>query len=144
MAAPIMREAADWLAQRGEALWDPADLTPEHLARRCQPEEVFVGEVAGVPAVCAIIQPRDFLWPDDGLGLIVHKLAVRRAYAGRGLAEAMLAFAAERAQAAGRSRLRLDCADRPRLRAFYERAGFQFVRHGKIGTLDVVLYEKAL
>lgn len=139
-----MREAAQWLVDRDERLWNPGDLVVENLSQRCRPEKVFVGEIDGKAAVCALIQSRDFLWPDDDAGLIVHKLAVRRAHAGKGFARDMLEFAEQLTRERGRMRLRLDCADRPKLRAFYENAGFRAVSAGKIGTLDVVLYEKTL
>ena len=100
----------------------------------------------GKPVIAALLQDRDpDIWPDDGTALIVHKLAVRRAYAGRGLANRMLDFAAEHARAQGRKWLRLDTdATRPKLRSFYERAGFTHVGYKTLGHLHLALYEKKL
>jgi ribosomal protein S18 acetylase RimI-like enzyme len=55
----------------------------------------------------------------------VHSLAIRRAYAGRGLGKTLLEWA-ERLATAGKRYLRLDCgAENLPLRAYYERLGFQ-------------------
>ena len=146
VAAEIMREAARWAAERGEKMWELESLSDAHLAQCCQPHEVFIGELVVKPVIAALLQDRDpDIWPDDGTALIVHKLAVRRAYAGRGLANRMLDFAAEHARAQGRKWLRLDTdATRPKLRSFYERAGFTHVGYKTLGHLHLALYEKKL
>lgn len=146
VAAEIMREAARWSLERGEKMWELESLTEAHLAQRCSPHEVFVGELAGEAVVTALIQDRDpDIWPDDGTALIVHKLAVRRAHAGRGLANRMLDFAAEHARSRGKQWLRLDTdSSRPKLRAFYESAGFTHVGIKHFLHLHVALYEKSV
>jgi ribosomal protein S18 acetylase RimI-like enzyme len=51
---------------------------------------------------------------------------VRRAFAGRGLGERLLAWAEQRVAEAGRELLRLDCrSDNAVLRSYYERLGFE-------------------
>jgi GNAT superfamily N-acetyltransferase len=146
VAAEIMREAARWTAQQGEALWNLESLSDANLATHCQPHEVFVGELVDQPVVAALIQDRDpDVWPDDGTALIIHKLSVRRAHAGRGLANRMLDFAGERARSQGKKWLRLDTdATRPKLREFYERSGFTHVGFKTLGHLQLALYEKSL
>ncbi|PLC06792.1 N-acetyltransferase [Variovorax sp. RO1] len=72
-------------------------------------------------------------WPEiaPGSSLFVHKLAVRRAWAGRGVSRALLGHARDHARALGRPWLRLDCvADRTALRTLYE--GFGFTLHSCI------------
>jgi GNAT superfamily N-acetyltransferase len=73
----------------------------------------------------------------------VHRLAVRRRYAGTGVSTAaMLRWAVERTRALGRPYLRLDCAAaRPKLRAIYERFGFQHHSYAQIGAYYVARYE---
>lgn len=146
VAVEIMREAARWSLERGEKMWELDRLTEAHLAQRCSPHEVFIGELAGESVVTALIQDRDpDIWPDDGTALIIHKLAVRRAHAGRGFANRMLDFAAEHTRSRGRKWLRLDTdATRPKLREFYERAGFTPVGFKSLGHLHLALYEKSL
>ncbi len=59
--------------------------------------------------------------PDAGQ---VHKLTLRRTYAGRGPGLVMLEWTATQASVAGKKFLRLDClADNQRIREYYERAG---------------------
>jgi GNAT superfamily N-acetyltransferase len=146
VAAEIMREAANWAIERGEKLWELESLSEANLAQRCQPHEIFVGELAGEPVVAALIQDRDpDIWPDDGTALIVHKLTVRRAYAGRGFANRMLDFAEQHARERGKTWLRLDTdSTRPKLRQFYERAGFMLVGFKPFLHLRLALYEKSV
>jgi ribosomal protein S18 acetylase RimI-like enzyme len=59
----------------------------------------------------------------------VHKLAVRRSEAHRGVGRRMIEAAVDRARAAGKSLLRLDCLRaNVRLVAYYESAGFRKIR----------------
>jgi ribosomal protein S18 acetylase RimI-like enzyme len=68
--------------------------------------------------------------PDAGY---VHRLAVRRAYAGRGMGRALLEWAAAQTAGSGRVWLRLDCmADNRRLCHYYESLGF--VQRGIVGN----------
>ena len=58
-------------------------------------------------------------WPDaePGTSAFLHKLAVRRAWAGQGVSAALLAFGREHGRSLGLRYLRLDCvADRQPLR----------------------------
>jgi GNAT superfamily N-acetyltransferase len=75
------------------------------------------------------LQPRDEAFWDDvpsEESLFIHKLAVDNDVRGRGVSTALLEFARAEAVARGKRWLRLDCANRPKLRALYENFGFQF------------------
>ena len=83
-------------------------------------------------------------WVDDGVwsdrrsdeACYVHGLATKRAHAGQGIGLALLQWAEERARAAGKSYLRLDCdPGNPALRAYYERAGLT-----NCGDVDAVTH----
>ena len=65
-------------------------------------------------------------WPNamPGEALYVHRLAVRRAHAGTGLARCLLDWSADEARRHGCRFLRLDTELRPRLLALYEAAAF--------------------
>jgi GNAT superfamily N-acetyltransferase len=83
-------------------------------------------------------------WPDasQGEAAYVHRLAVRRRYAGSGLSTELLRWAVDRTRALGRLYLRLDCAaSRPRLRAIYERFGFRYHSDRQVGPYLVSRYE---
>lgn len=141
-----MREAAQWLITTDRSLWPLDTLTAEALGKKCRPEEIFIGYFGEQAAVAALIQKSDaFLWPDDGHALYLHKLSVRRAFAGQGLPAQLFAWAEARALAQGRTLLRLDCAaDRPKLCAFYEAQGFTCMSSRQFGPMAVALYEKSL
>jgi GNAT superfamily N-acetyltransferase len=127
--AAVLNEAAQWLAADGRPLWSVADVGLERVQRDTDAGRYFIarenGDVAGV---MRLDMEDPFFWPEiePGSSAFVHKLAVRRAWAGRGVSTALLAFARERAFELGRRHLRLDCvADRAALRSLYERFGFQ-------------------
>ncbi|MBB3175676.1 GNAT superfamily N-acetyltransferase [Variovorax sp. Sphag1AA] len=83
-------------------------------------------------------------WPEiqPGTSAFVHKLAVRRAWAKKGVSTELLSYARTRARQLGRGHLRLDCvADRQGLRNLYE--DFGFTLHGvvQIGTTSYARYQ---
>jgi ribosomal protein S18 acetylase RimI-like enzyme len=104
--------------------------------------EIYVVSVAGIPAATMALQWEDELWwgPQRPIAGYVHRLAVRRQFAGQHLGEYLLDWAAQQIRAAGRSRLRLDCTEHNSgLRRYYERLGFVWIRdvevHGNVGSL---------
>ena len=141
-----MIEAAKWLQNPNQPLWDPADLTPEKLRAVIQPSEIFVGYVECDAAVAVFLQSRDPLfWPGVNDALFVHKLSVARRFAGQGYAADMLAWAAEHAKSTGKKFLRLDCAaDLPKLRRFYENCEFHFVDQWRLDHYAAARYERRL
>ena len=66
-------------------------------------------------------------WPDalKGEAAYLHKLAVRRTHAGRGVSSALIEACRHAARTQGCAKLRLDC--HPNLRGLYERLGFTHV-----------------
>jgi GNAT superfamily N-acetyltransferase len=148
VASAIVREAASWLAATGRAMWGPEDYTPEALTPAIEAGELYLARVGGEPVGAMILQWEDPLyWPDvpAGESAFVHRLAVRRSVAGKGIAQALLEWAERAARQAGRKYLRLDCdPDRQRLCAFYESAGF--VRHSvkRVEGYVVARYQMAL
>lgn len=85
-----------------------------------------------------------YFWPEvlPGTSAFVHKLAIRRAWAKRGVSTELLSYARSRTRELGRAHLRLDCvADRKGLRDLYE--GFGFALHSvvEIGASSYARYE---
>ncbi len=144
----ILDEAAEWLASKGiPGWWRPGSFSREAFLDQIRLGEVYVArlDIEAVGTITLQWTDRVF-WkgasPDAGY---VHKLAVRRAYAGRGLGLEMLEWAARRTSLAGKKFLRLDCgADDHRIRLYYEKAGF--TRRGDIqhSRWKASLYEKKL
>jgi GNAT superfamily N-acetyltransferase len=83
-------------------------------------------------------------WPDvlQAESAFIHRLAVKRDFAGGHVSSALLQWAVERTRSLGRRYLRLDCvASRPRLRAIYERFGFRHHSDKQVGPYFVSRYE---
>ncbi|MGA2240974.1 MAG: GNAT family N-acetyltransferase [Verrucomicrobiota bacterium] len=125
----ILLEAAAWLRQRNLPMWRDNELVPEIIAADIADGLFFLGkcnsEVAGV--IKFQLEDRKF-WPDvvDGESAFVHRLAVRRRFAGGEVSNQLLRWAVHRTRNLKRHFLRLDCeSSRPKLRAFYERFGFR-------------------
>jgi GNAT superfamily N-acetyltransferase len=143
--ADILKEAARWLEQAGMPLWREGELELARIARDVNAELFFLAEYSGGSAGTMKFQLEDsILWPEARLqdAAYIHRLAVRRRFAGTGLSTALLRWAVDRTQTLGRRYLRLDCdASRPRLRAIYERFGFRYHSDRQVGPYLVSRYE---
>ncbi len=141
----ILAEAADWLERRGEAMWRLDEIAPEQVAADIAARLFFVAWCNDDAAGTLKLQLEDALfWPDlqDGAAAYVHRLAVRRRYAGGAVSAALLLWAAGEARRLGRRVLRLDCeASRASLRAVYERFGFRHHSDRHVGPYHVARYE---
>lgn len=148
VVSAILLEAAAWLAASGRAMWKAHELAPDAIrddvARGCF---FLAWQGAEAAATVRLTHHDPLFWPEavPGEALYVHRLAVRRAFAGGAATRALLACCAERARANAARFLRLDCAaDRPSLRAVYERAGFRYHSEQRVGPFVMARYERAL
>ncbi len=144
IALDIMREAASWLVATGRPLWRLEDSPEERILRDRTSDNICVGWVGEESVAAMILQWRDpMFWPnaaDDSA--FIHKLSVRRRFAGTGAAREMVAWAMQEARQHGKQYLRLDCAgERPRLCAFYESLCFRQVDRRMLGAFDVAFYQ---
>jgi GNAT superfamily N-acetyltransferase len=141
----VLCEAATWLEEAGMRLWRAEELREADIAADVAAGLFFIAESDGVAAGVVRFQLEDQLfWPDVPLGesAYIHRLAIRRQFAGRGISTAILSWAVERARSLSRDRLRLDCdAARPKLRAVYERFGFCHHSDRQVGPYFVARYE---
>jgi GNAT superfamily N-acetyltransferase len=141
----ILCEAAQWLEQSGMVMWRGDELSPSRLTAEVEAGLFCVAEMDGVVAGVIKFQLEDTLfWPDvpQGGSAFVHRLAVRRRFAGQGISTALLEWAVARARQLGKDYLRLDCeASRPRLRAVYEKFGFRHHSDRQVGPYFVSRYE---
>ena len=145
VVSDILKEAARWLEQAGAPLWQQEELEPASIGADVRAGLFFLAEHSGKAAGTVKFQLEDPLfWPDvpPQEAAYIHRLAVRRAYAGTGLSATLLRWAVERAQALRLRYLRLDCvASRPRLRAVYERLGFEHHSDRQVGPYFVSRYQ---
>ena len=146
--AAVLNEAARWIAAEGRPLWSAADVAFERIQRDTDAGSYFIARDGGGAAGVMRLDLEDpGFWPEmeAGTSLYVHKLAVSRAWAGRGVSGRLLELARERAVQLGRPHLRLDCvADRAPLRSLYERFGFSLhsvIRKGERGERSFARYE---
>jgi len=146
-ADALIREAADWLIRRGEPLWGPNETSYGELERVAREGELVIGRIGNEVVACMYLHKEDAIfWPNvqPNEAFYIHRLAVKRKYAGRGFAHAMLAWAADEAHAQSRPFLRLDCEPRPKLMELYKSAGFLPVDKGPVEITGhyVVRHEK--
>lgn len=144
-AIDIMREAANWLIDTGQPLWELEDLTKEKLLKDNKNNDFHVLKIDDVGAAAMILKWEDKLfWPNvkQGESGFIHKLSIRRKYSGIGISKNMIEHAIEECKRRNIALLKLDCAaDREKLCNFYENFGFKQINRGMIGTFDVAFYE---
>jgi GNAT superfamily N-acetyltransferase len=141
----ILKEAARWLERSGMPLWREGELGAESIEADVARGLFFIADHLGNAAGVVRFQLEDLVfWPDapQGEAAYIHRLAVRRRFAGTGVSAGILRWAVERTQRLGRRYLRLDCvASRSRLRAVYESFGFQHRDDRQVGSYFVSRYE---
>ncbi|HUF04508.1 MAG TPA: GNAT family N-acetyltransferase [Aridibacter sp.] len=141
----ILTEAADWLISKGEKLWERDELDPDSVAGQVSSGMFRLAYVDGEAAGCYRFQESDEEYWDDVPhrdSAFIHRVAVRRKFAGRGISTAMIEAAKDEARSIGKRLLRLDCrAESERLRAVYERQGFKFHSLKKREPYTVARYD---
>ena len=130
-AIKIMREVARWGHSVGLRVWQEEMLTRENLLKHAKEEEFCIGRVLGNNACCMILQWEDTLfWPKakKNEAGYVHKLCVRRHYAGQGLSGKLVEFAIEECKKRNIKYLRLDTGwNNTKLCKLYKSLGFELV-----------------
>ena len=141
----VLQEAAFWLESRGESMWKADEISLQSIAPDVASGMFSLAECESQVAGVMKFQLEDTLfWPDVPLGeaSYVHRLAVRRRFAGEGVSTALLQWATIRTRELGRPFLRLDCeAARPKVRAVYEGFGFRHHSDRQVGPYFVARYE---
>lgn len=128
----VLAEAAAWTQRLGHENW-PARFPRSLISRNAERRELYLVEAGDETVATLTLQwsdPRfwDGVGDDDHAGY-VHRVAVRRAHAGRGTGYRLLEWADQQVRARGRAWLRLDVVTgNGPLRAYYEAAGFAHVR----------------
>ncbi len=126
-------------------MWQQGELEADSTTADVAEGLYFLAECDGVPAGTLRFQLSDpKIWPDvpPDEAAFLHRLAVRREFAGGKVSGPLLEWATKRAASLGRRFLRLDCdAARLRLRAVYERFGFRYHSDRQVGPYLVARYE---
>lgn len=147
----ITQNAAVWLKARGFRQWNSFldDATAiKILKKRFEEGEVYLGKQNGICVATITLQFNDDFWGEwgnDPGALYIHTMAIHRHFAGRGLGTRLLEFAAEKAVAAGRCKIRLDCvAENIRLCRYYVDAGYLNISAKHWDGLELLMKEKIL
>ncbi len=144
----ILADASNWEASRGFPHPWPVPFPKERLAAPLERGEVHLASIANGESIATItLQWADVPhWgerpPDAGY---VHRLAVRRALAGRAIGTVLLDWAEATARARACRFLRLDTLlAAPRLHRYYEDHGFERRGEVRVNDLDKLLFEKRI
>lgn len=145
MIASVLQEAAQWLINDGKGLWSAAEFSLERVQQDASAGLFHVARDGDHLAGVMKFELEDaYFWPEIPLGssAFVHKLAVHRAWAKKGVSTQLLSYARTLAKQLGRTHLRLDCiADRQALRNLYEGFGFSLHSVVQIEASSFARYE---
>jgi ribosomal protein S18 acetylase RimI-like enzyme len=125
----LLREARGWHQQQGVEAWREFDVA--RIAADIDAGRVYVARsTADVCGTVTLMESDAQVWAEEqGDAIYVHKLAVSRNLAGRGIGTEVLRWARGAARQKGKRWLRLDTWDGNRkMRDYYERQGFRHVR----------------
>jgi GNAT superfamily N-acetyltransferase len=141
----VLQEVSRWLEGKNQALWNPAQFSESWAKTHLERGELVLARVDGVVAAVMLLtlEDRD-VWADfpASEAVFVHKLAVSREFAGRGLAQKLLEFAATQARGMRRDFVRLDSVQRPALERLYIAAGFEIVDQKMVFDCAVWRYQR--
>lgn len=131
-AISVMREVAAWGRERGYRVWLDEWLTEEELITPDAPPECFcIGMLDGEIACAFILQWADhYYWPQapEGEAAYIHKLCVRRKFAGMGMTGIITEAVRTECRKRGVRYIRLDTGgSETRVRSIYENTGYQLV-----------------
>jgi acetyltransferase (GNAT) family protein len=145
VVSEILEEAVTWLESRGMPLWTMSETSQDTISGDVGAGRYVLAEWEGAAVGTLRFQFDDAVsWPDvpSGESTYVHRLAVRRRFAGGIVSTALLRWAVDETTCLGRRYLRLDCAfDRRKLRAIYERFGFTYHSERQVGPYLIARYE---
>jgi ribosomal protein S18 acetylase RimI-like enzyme len=146
LAVQIMREVAQWCIDIGKPMWALEELTQEKLLSGPLSSVNFVvARFDGSPAASMILQWHDpAFWPavKENESAFIHKLCVRRNFAGRNLSTKMVGYAVSESKKKLIEYVRLDTDfANPRLCSLYEGMGFVKAGRKRVNGRDYALYE---
>ncbi|MDF2881651.1 MAG: GCN5-related N-acetyltransferase [Clostridiaceae bacterium] len=144
----VLMESAQWLDSIEKSMWKVNDLTVDKLLEKYNIEDMKLcyenGDLIGV----YVLQWYDPLfWANlkkNETG-ILHKLAICKKYRKSGYGKKLIESAELLCKNRNVNWIRLNCGTfRPRLRKFYENAGFKAVDRVFIDNRDQIRYEKQI
>jgi GNAT superfamily N-acetyltransferase len=128
----VLMDATSWFERNGERVWSRRSLSPHALLSKYRLDELYLAYLGDDP-VAAMIMNNRCDWPVIGdserrNSLFVHKIAVKRNYAGLGLSQQLLQWARAHCLQSGHQLLMLTCdCQSPKLRQHWQTLGFDEV-----------------
>lgn len=142
----ILLDAVTFLRKAGlENQWNEINIKWDSLSKDYKIDDFYIDYEDNIPVACMALTDYDKkYWPEiaKGKSIYLHKLAVKREFAGRGYSKDLINFAKDLSHEKGINSIRLDCNFyREKLRSVYENEGFVFVRkHGEGFNTKMALY----
>ncbi|HHV59068.1 MAG TPA: GNAT family N-acetyltransferase [Clostridiaceae bacterium] len=124
----ILLDVVHWLDSTGKPLWTKEQVSWQSLSRHYSIDDFYIAYLDEEAAGCMVLVDYDpGFWPDvqKGESLFLHKFAVKRSGAGKGISKTLLNFAKQECRRRNIKHLRLDCHQfRDKVRKLYESEGF--------------------
>ena len=141
----ILCEAASWLKQQNMTLWGEQEISAKVVLSDIKSGLFYIAFYENCAAGVVKFQTEDLIfWSDipHHDSAFIHRLAVRRSFAGKSASTALMKWAVDRSRQLGKLYLRLDCdAERLSLRSVYENFGFRHHSDRQVGAYFVARYE---
>lgn len=142
----ILIDALIWMKKNKlQNQWNEDNIKWNYLSKDYKINDFYIDYQNGVPAACVAITDLDLkYWTEipKGKSMFIHKLAVKREFAGKGISKELITFAKNISLKKDIDSLRLDCnLQRNKLRMLYENEGFIYVGKKKSNSnCDMALY----
>jgi GNAT superfamily N-acetyltransferase len=142
----ILLDAVIWMKKsKLQNQWNEDSIKWDSLSKNYQINDFYINYQNRVPAACIAITDLDTkYWPkiSQGKSLYIHKLAVKREFAGKGISKELINFAKNLSLKSDINSLRLDCNfQRNKLRMLYENEGFIYAgKKVSENNYDMALY----
>ena len=142
----ILLDAVMWMKRsKMQNQWNEDCIKWKFLSIDYQINNFYIDYENGMPAACIAITDLDQkYWPEipQGKSLYIHKLAVKRAFSGKGISKELIKYAKTLLLKNAVDSLRLDCdLQRKKLRMLYESEGFKYEATKKSeNNYDMALY----
>ncbi|BCN32304.1 GNAT family N-acetyltransferase [Anaeromicropila herbilytica] len=142
----ILLDAVKWMTKTGlQNQWNETNIKWTNLSKSYRISNFYIDYEDGLPTACMALTDYDPIhWPNipKGESLFLHKVAVKRVFAGKGLSKELINFSKELAIHNGIDVIRLNCnKHRKKLREVYENEGFICVEEKTLfENYDTALY----
>lgn len=138
----ILSDVDSWMDSKNFLHWGEENIQWAMLSQNYCIDDFFIAYEEYIPVACmALIDFDPIFWPNipKGESLFLHKLAVKRDFAGKGYSKELIDFAKETARLRRIPTIRLDCFQHNiKVRHIYEKQGFKLLEEktvfGEFGT----------